>query len=415
MVAALGDHSDAVTKFKARLVPDSYMASYDLCVVIPTLNERDNIGVLFARLSEALQGIRYEIFVVDDDSYDGTSAEVQRLSRYYEAVHVLHRIGRRGLASACIEGMLATAAPYIAVIDADLQHDETILPRMYERIVQEDLDVVVGSRNTDGGSMGEFSPWRVRLSRMGRRLSGVERHQQLTDPMSGFFIVRRSFFDRISHRLTGVGFKILLDIVLSSDSDIRIGEVPYHFRLRQHGQSKLDLIVGLEYGELLLDKLIGDYVSVRFALFSFVGAIGIALHLVLLWTLLHLSTLSFLESQTVATAVVMVSNYVLNNSFTYRDRRRRGASFWVGLLTFYVACALGFASNVAVSSEAYQHGVPWALAAVTGLLFSAVWNYGVTSMTTWRRARRSREQRAQRRALALANYEPIATQAHTKL
>lgn len=390
------------------------MPSFDLCVVIPTLNEKQNIGVLLQRLSETLEGLRYEVFVVDDDSYDGTAAEVRRLSRLHESVHVLHRIGRRGLASACIEGMLATSAPYVAVMDADLQHDESILPRMYELIVSGGHDIVVGSRNTEGGSMGEFSPWRVRLSRLGRKLSGVERHEHLTDPMSGFFMVRRSFFDRIAHRLTGVGFKILLDIVLSSDEDVSIAEVPYQFRMRQHGQSKLDLIVGLEYGELLLDKLIGDYVSVRFALFSLVGTVGIILHLLLLWSLLRLTKVTFLEAQTFVTAVVMISNYILNNSLTYRDRRKRGLAFWSGLLTFCIACSLGVVANIAVSGDAYRHGLPWALAAVTGLLFSAVWNFGVTSMITWHRARRSREQRAQRRALAVAHLEALATETHTQ-
>ena len=378
------------------------MSTYDLCVVVPTLNERENIRLLLDRLHTTLQGLRYEVIVVDDDSADGTSAEVHRLSRTHEHLHVLHRIGRRGLASACIEGMLATSATFVAVMDADLQHDESILPRMYQQIAHESLDLVVGSRNLEGGSMGEFSSWRVRLSRLGRKLSGVESHGNLTDPMSGFFIVRRSFLDRIAHRLTGIGFKILLDIVLSSGDDIRIGEVPYHFRLRQHGESKLDLIVGLEYIELLLDKIIGDYVSVRFVLFSLVGTVGVVFHLLLLWIWLHAARLSFVESQALATSMVMVLNYALNNSLTYRDRRRRGGAFWTGLFSFCLACFLGMVANLAISAEAFQHGIAWPLAGITGLLFSAVWNYGVTATTTWRSARRSVALRAEHRAVAAA-------------
>ncbi len=378
------------------------MPSYDLCIVIPTLNERENIGLLLDRLRNTLHDIRYEVIVVDDDSPDGTAAVVKRLSRTQDNLHVLHRIGRRGLSSACIEGMLATSAPFIAVMDADLQHDETVLPEMVRRIASDNLDLVVGSRNIGGGSMGDFGSWRVRLSRLGRRLSGVERHATLTDPMSGFFIVRRSFFERVAHRLTGIGFKILLDIVLSADGQVRVGEVPYHFRLRQHGQSKLDLIVGLEYLELILDKLIGSYVSVRFVLFCLVGAIGAVIHLMLLGALLKIERLSFIESQACATGIVMVLNYVLNNSFTYRDRRRRGSAFWFGMFTFCVACALGGIANVGISTEAFRQGMPWPLAGITGLLFSGVWNYGVTAMTTWRQARRSAALRAERRAQASA-------------
>jgi dolichol-phosphate mannosyltransferase len=378
------------------------MPSYDLCIVIPTLNERENIGLLLEKLRITLHDIRYEVIVVDDDSPDGTAAVVKRLSRTQDNLHVLHRIGRRGLSSACIEGMLATSAPYIAVMDADLQHDETVLPEMLRKISFEDLDLVVGSRNIGGGSMGDFSDWRIKLSRLGRRLSGVERHAQLTDPMSGFFIVRRSFFERVAHRLTAIGFKILLDIVLSADGQVRVGEVPYHFRLRQHGQSKLDLIVGLEYLELILDKLIGSYISVRFVLFSLVGTIGTVIHLLLLGLLLIDERFTFIESQAFATGIVMVLNYVMNNSFTYRDRRRRGSAFWVGMLTFCIACSLGGIANVLISAEAFRQGMPWPLAGITGLLFSAVWNYGVTSMITWRRARRSAALRAERRAQASA-------------
>jgi dolichol-phosphate mannosyltransferase len=376
------------------------MPSYDLCIVIPTLNERENIGILLERLRNTLHDIRYEVMVVDDDSPDGTAAAVKHLSRTQDNLHVLHRIGRRGLSSACIEGMLATSAPFIAVMDADLQHDETVLPEMVRLISSDNLDLVVGSRNIGGGSMGDFASWRVRLSRLGRRLSGVERHATLTDPMSGFFLVRRSFFERVAHRLTGIGFKILLDIVLSSDGRVRVGEVPYHFRLRQHGQSKLDLIVGLEYLELILDKLIGSYVSVRFVLFCLVGTIGAVIHLMLLGLLLKVERLSFIESQACATGIVMILNYVMNNSFTYRDRRRRGSAFWVGMFTFCIACSLGGIANVGISTEAFRQGMPWPLAGITGLLFSAVWNYGVTAMTTWRQARRSAALRAERRARA---------------
>ena len=379
------------------------MAIHDLCVIIPTLNERENIGILLERLRTVLVGVRYEVIVVDDDSPDGTAAEVRRLARNQENLHVLHRIGRRGLASACIEGMLASSATYLAVMDADLQHDESILPAMHQLIASAGLDLVVGSRNVQGGSMGEFGKTRVRLSRLGRKLSGVERHDALTDPMSGFFVVRRTYFERIAHRLTGIGFKILLDIVLSSGDDILIGEVPYHFRLRQHGQSKLDLIVGLEYIELLLDKVIGDYVSVRFALFALVGTLGIGFHLMLLWIWLNVVRLSFVEAQAVSTGMVMVINYALNNSLTYRDRRRHGVAFWTGLLTFCIACSLGMVANLAISAEAFRHGVAWPLAGVMGLLFSSAWNYGAASTITWRAARRSVALRAERRAIAAAN------------
>ena len=357
------------------------MPPYDLCVVIPTYNERENLVPLFARLRAALEGIRYEVIVVDDDSPDGTAAAARAAAGERTNIRVLERIGRRGLASACIEGMLATSADYLAVMDADLQHDERVLPQMLETIRDGGFDLVVGSRNVAGGSMGTMGRRRLFLSRMGRRLCRLE---QVSDPMSGFFVIRRTAFEGVAHRLSGIGFKILLDIVMSARGGLRIAEVPYHFRLRQHGASKLDMVEGMAYIELLLDKLMGGVIPARFLLYCAVGTVGVAIHLLLLWSFLRLAGLGFTRSQALATLLVMMLNYALNNSVTWRDRTRSGWRFWSGMATYCLACLLGAAVNVAVSSVAAREGMPWALAGVTGLMFSAVWNYGVTSIVTWR-------------------------------
>jgi dolichol-phosphate mannosyltransferase len=377
--------------------------AYDLAIVLPTFNESGNVGPLIDRLEKALKGTHYEVIFVDDDSPDGTADVVRRLAGHHDNLRVLQRIGRRGLASACIEGILAAASPFVAVMDADMQHDETVLPEMLRRMREENLDLVVGSRNIAGGSMGEFASWRVKLSQLGRRLSLMGAEHALSDPMSGFFMVRLATFERFAHRLSGIGFKILLDIVLSAGPELRIGEVPYRFRLREHGESKLDVLVGLEYFELLVDKHLGNLVNVRFVLFGMVGALGVGVHLLILRVLFQVAGLRFATGQAITTFVVMILNYVLNNSVTYRDRRLKGWRFLGGLITFCTACGLGVAANVAIANEAYHHGVPWMLAAISGLLFSAVWNYGVTSMTTWRQARRSSEQRARHRIEATAN------------
>ena len=371
--------------------------AYDLAIVLPTFNESGNVGPIVDRLEKALKGIRYEVIFVDDDSPDGTADVVRRLAERHDNVRVLQRIGRRGLASACIEGILGAAALYVAVMDADMQHDEAVLPEMLRRIREENLDLVVGSRNMAGGSMGEFTRWRVKFSQLGKRLSLMGAEHELSDPMSGFFMVRVSTFERFAHRLSGIGFKILLDIVLSAGPGLKMGEVPYCFRQREHGESKLDMLVGLEYFELLVDKHLGNVVNVRFVLFGMVGAVGVGVHLLILSALLKLAGLSFAMGQAITTFIVMILNFVLNNSVTYRDRRLRGWRFWSGLITFCLACGLGVAANVAIASEAFRRGVPWVLAAVTGLLFTAVWNYGVTSMTTWRQERRSSEKRAKQR------------------
>ena len=361
------------------------IAGLDLAVVIPTFNERANIVPLLERLRQCLSGVEWEAIFVDDNSPDGTAASIREIARTDPRVRVLQRIGRRGLASACIEGMLATAAQYIAVMDADLQHDESILPRMYERIKAGQLDLVVGSRNIEGGSMGEFAKERVVLSGLGSRLSRTVCKCDLSDPMSGFFIVSRLFFEEVVYRLSGVGFKILVDMVASAQRPVRFDEVPYTFRTRERGESKLDINVGLEYLQLLLDKVIGHIVPSRFVLFTIVGAFGIVVHLGVLALLYYYLGQKFLYAQAAATAVAMTFNFLLNNLTTFRDRRLRGFQIVTGLFTYYVACSIGAVTNFSFAQFLLTAGLPWYLAGLLGMAVSSVWNYGVNAIFTWRR------------------------------
>lgn len=371
-----------------------------LAVVIPTYNERENVQPLVRALHKVLTGISYEIIFVDDDSPDGTASLIRLVSRRFPSIRVLQRIGRRGLASACIEGILCSAADYVVVMDADMQHDERVLPAMLELIEYECLDLVVASRHIEGGGIeGGMNRRRRLLSDTGKRLSKLAHEGRLSDPMSGFFVIRRSYFEQIAHSLSGIGFKILLDIYLSGRHNVRIGEVPYEFRERHRGSSKLDILVGLEYLELLLDKYIGRLVSVRFLMFCLVGGLGAVLHLLIMGMLQRWAHATFLHEQLIATSIIMALNYSLNNAVSYRDRRRRGLRYWTGLLTFYAACSLGMLANVSLANDAYRHGLAWPLAAVIGIIFGAVWNYGVTSVTTWRAVRTGMQTTAMRQRL----------------
>lgn len=369
-------------------MPDLPPPPVELAVVLPTFNEKNNVEPLLEILDAALQGISYEVIFVDDDSPDGTSAAVREISLTNPRVRILQRIGRRGLSSACLEGMMATAAPYIAVMDADLQHDERILPAMLAKLKAERLDIVVGTRNAEGGSMGEFASMRVHLSNLGRRLSRlVAGPVELSDPMSGFFVLDRRFLEETMYSISGVGFKILLDLVTSSKRAVRVGEIPYHFRNRLRGESKLDILVGLEYLQLLLDKMIGDLIPPRFVIFSMVGAVGVVFSLILLFVLFNTLSVTFRSALIITTIVVMTLNFFLNNATTYRDRRLKGAAMWSGLLTFYAACSIGALINLRLAEFFNESGVTRYLAGLAGLTAGAVWNYGVTSMFTWRQSR----------------------------
>jgi dolichol-phosphate mannosyltransferase len=359
----------------------------ELAIVVPTYNERENAPVLVAALEKALVGIQWEVVFVDDNSPDGTAEEVRKIASQDRRVRILERIGRRGLSSACIEGMLSTPASYIAVMDGDMQHDESILPKMHECIKSNQLDVVVGSRNITGGSMGEFSRGRVRLSNLGSRISRLVCHCETSDAMSGFFIVDRKYFQEVVYRLTGRGFKILVDLLASSQRPVRIADVPYHFRNRQRGESKLDVNVELEYLFLLVDKVIGNVVPTRFVLFVLVGFLGVFVHLSCLGLFYRVAKASFALSQMLATWVAMTSNFLLNNVVTFRDRRLRRMKLVLGLFTFYAACSVGALLNVSFANFLHKSNVPWYLAGVTGTAISSVWNYGVNTVFTWKRSR----------------------------
>src|SRR3984885_252815 len=359
----------------------------ELSVVIPTYKERQNIAPLVAALEAALQGVNWEVIFVDDHSPDHTADAIRELALTNRRVRILERIGRRGVSSACIEGMMASPAPRIAVMDADMQHDETILPIMLRLLQTKDLDVVVGSRRTAGGSMGEFAEKRVRLSDLGSRVSKLVCHCDVTDPMSGFFLVDSRFFRASVPRLTGAGFKLLVDILASSPTPPRAAEVPYRFRNRMAGESKLDVNVELEYLFLIVDKIVGRYLPARFVVFVGVGSLGLLIHLSILGVFHLFDAPAFSLGQVVATLGAMTFNFFLNNLVTFRDRRLQGIALLRGIVVFYAACSLGVLINLSFAHRLFSAGLPWYFAGLSGLAISSFWNYGVNAIVTWRRTR----------------------------
>jgi dolichol-phosphate mannosyltransferase len=383
----------SVTTLTSFAAPDRALTNspIDVAVVLPTYNEGKNIPEVIARVRSVLEGLSWEMIFVDDDSPDGTAEAILEYAKQDRRIRLVQRVGRRGLSSACIEGMLATSANYIAVMDADQQHDETILPKMLARLREEELDIVVGTRNADGGSMGQFSAKRVLLSRLGRRISKSVCHCELSDPMSGFFLLRRGFLMDVVRRLQGEGFKILVDLLASAERRVRVGEIGYRFRLRKYGESKLDLLTAVEYLFLIVNKLTGGVVPTRFAVFALIGATGVVVHLACLAAMLYGLHFGFVASQTVATCVAMTENFFLNNLITYRDQRLRGMSMVSGLVSFWLACSFGAWANVSFAHSLLNLGLPWYGAGLGGVVLSSVWNYSVSNLFTWKRLQPRRE------------------------
>jgi dolichol-phosphate mannosyltransferase len=366
-------------------VPAMTRGAPTLTIVVPCYNERPNVAPLIAKLDAALFGIAWEAVFVDDNSPDGTTAEVRRIAQTDPRVRCIRRIGRRGLSSAVIEGALSSSAQFVAVIDGDLQHDETKLPDMLAALKSGRYDLAVGSRHVAGGDdSGLAGRWRHLLSDGGIRLARLFLPVQLNDPLSGFFMLPRPLFEQLATMLTGQGFKILVDLALSSPAPLRVIEIPFVFHERVAGESKLDALVLMQFAGLLLDKVFGGLLPLRFISFALVGAIGIFVHLAVLTIGLKWAGLGFEPAQAVATVVAMMFNFQLNNEITYRDQRLRGPHLWRGLLLFMLVCGVGGIANVGIAKALYDSHTAWSIAGAIGAMIGVVWNYAVSATLVWR-------------------------------
>ena len=356
-----------------------------LSVVVPTFNERDNVTALYRKLEATLRDVAWEVVFVDDNSPDGTWDVVRALAQHDSRVRCVRRIGRRGLSGACIEGILASSAPFAAVIDADLQHDETKLPKMLALLQGGDTELVIGSRYIEGGSADSFDRKRAGASALATEVAKRVLGVRVADPMSGFFMIRRDRFEQLAPQLSVQGFKILLDVIATAHGELRTVEVPYTFGARLHGESKLDSMVALDFLGLVVAKFTHDVISLRFLLFAMVGGIGLFVHLGTLFVVLQVLEFPFPEAQAAGALTAMTSNFILNNFLTYRDQRLKGVAILRGLLVFYLVCSVGLLANVGVAFSVYDQEPIWWLAGAAGASMGVVWNYAMSGLFVWRK------------------------------
>lgn len=364
----------------------SFQLLPELTIVVPSFNERQNVEPLIKLLHKALDDIRWEAIFVDDDSPDGTADEVRRLERDWPNVRVIQRLGRRGLSSACAEGILASAAPIAAVIDADRQHDETKLVDMFKLFkANPDLDLVVGSRHLAGASASAgFSARRSAGSDIAIWLTRKLLKLDVTDPMSGFFMVKRQSFNEIALDIQKDGFKILADMLVTSRNRWNVREVGYEFRKREAGESKMNVAIVAEFLALIGTHMLGGIIPIRFLLFLAVGFTGVLVQLLTVWFTLNVKGDNFVAAQLTGVFVAMTTNFALNNILTYADRVLSGLAFVRGLISFYAVCSIGMIANVAVANYAYQILPYWMIASVLGAGVGAIWNFGASAAVTWR-------------------------------
>jgi dolichol-phosphate mannosyltransferase len=365
------------------------MAAKDITVVVPVLNEAANIVPLASMLHEALDGIDWEVLFVDDDSPDGTGEIAAALARNDARVRHILRINEPGLANSCIHGMLASSADVLCVMDGDAQHDPRVIRTMRSRLASDAADVVSAARDIDTLDSRALSAFRRRLSSAGNALVRAVLRRPTADPLSGFFVIRRTAFLRVARRLSNSGFKLLFDILISDHTLIHV-EVPYVFRPRLSGRSKLDALAAWQFVALVAEKLTRGVIPARLASFLAVGGVGFGVHLAVLYTALALGV-AFVAAQATAAAVAMTSNFLLNNLLTFRDRRFHGIALLYGWLAYLAASSVGLIANVAVAAWAYGqlHGFAF-LAASAGVAMDALWKFVVSDRLVWtKRAHRT--------------------------
>ena len=382
-----------------------------LTVVVPTFNESKNIREMHRRLEKVLDGVSWEVIFVDDASPDGTGEVVRALARTDRRVRLIERHDRRGLSSAVVEGALAASADVVAVMDGDLQHDESVLIGLYEEVASGRAEIASASRFLqEDGADGLSSARRLKMSNTGIRLANSAFGLELTDPLTGFFAIRRATVLEALPHLSGQGFKILLDLITATPVRPRVVELPFRFRPRLHGESKLDRRVMYDFFLFFIEKKMRPVLPLpaRFISFALVNGVGILVHLATLVVMVGLLGLGFTLGQLIGTFLGMAFNFTVNNAVTYSDQTLKGRRFIVGFGLFCVLCSVGVVANIGMANILHERytEASYVLPALAGALIAVVWNYAATQAFVWgRRSRQSKRTLRRQAARATARRE----------
>ncbi|MDD4322181.1 MAG: glycosyltransferase family 2 protein [Dehalococcoidales bacterium] len=352
-------------------------------VVVPTYNESENISPLVGQIAKSISGYDYEILFVDDNSTDGTFEAIEALKGEYP-VRAIVRRDEKGLASAVVKGFENARNDLIVVMDADLQHPPEIIPRLLDAL-EGGADLAVGSRYTPGGGCSEWSGLRKLISRGAIMLAGMAlpKARKVKDPMSGFFALKRKVITGI--RLDPIGYKILLEVLVLGKYN-QVIEVPFQFQLREQGESKLNLNQQYEYLRHLLRLSIRSGEFARFVKFCLVGGSGVLVNMGLLWLLTEKAGLFYALSSVFAIETSIITNYLLNNFVTFKDRRVPGAKpFLINLAKFNLVSLGGLVINLGILSFFTEIiGFHYMVSNLIGIAGATMWNYFVNNWWTWK-------------------------------
>jgi dolichol-phosphate mannosyltransferase len=354
-----------------------------ISLIIPTFNEKDNIAPLIERISRALAGRDYEIVLVDDNSRDGTIEAAEALASRYP-VKVIVRRDARGLATAVVHGLKYTSGNIIGVMDADLQHPPEKLPDLLQAI-ENGADMAIGSRYIPGGGCPNWDMTRKIVSKVALMVSHLllPSTRAVKDPLAGFFMFRRENIDIA--KLKPIGYKISLEIMLTG-SFKNIVEVPYVFEERSAGQSKLRPQQQIDYLKHLFSLMARTGELAMFLKFVAVGLSGVVVNEGVYWLLTRYGGLAAYDywAVVIGIEVSIITNFILNDSFTFAGRRR-GKSFIGRLLKFNLICVVGAGIQWGLFMLFTRvFGVYDLLSNFIGIVVAFLWNYLVNRNWTWK-------------------------------
>ena len=379
------------------------MGDLAFSLIIPTYNERENLEELISSSTNILNKlkIKYEIIIADDNSPDQTWKVASELSKDFPSIRVIRRFRNRGLTPSVLEGMESAVGNILGVMDADLQHDISVLPQMLEECSSHDL--VIGSRYTDSNTKNSLSFLRKILSKSGTFFARVLLGLKISDPLSGYFLVKRDVFKELSSDINAKGFKILLQIV-GRNSNLKIKEIPYSFSERKKGSTKLNEEVAIDFLSELFSLRFKKKVSSRFVRYSITGLSGVFINLFgqsISHIILGVEPISYTSNEfslpgisvAIGFSLSVINNFYWNNRWTFRDKKLSGiyANVW-GLINYFIITCVGFLIQFSVwrfligvflNSFGYSDKFTY-LANLVGVLTATTWNYYVSKNFMWK-------------------------------
>ncbi|MDH4262081.1 MAG: glycosyltransferase family 2 protein [Spirochaetia bacterium] len=357
---------------------------YDLSVILPTFNEKENIILILDKIRKVLKNESYQIIVVDDNSPDGTWEIAQHYSKKLSNIQVIRRLNMKGLSSAILEGFGSSNSKWMVVMDADLQHDEKILVE-FIKAFEEGYEIVLGSRKTAGGGIGEWNALRRVISWVATKMALLIIKNNVSDPMSGFFGIRKEIFENSIDKINPRGFKLLLEL-LAHNPDSKVHEIGFTFNKRLHGKSKLNTNVIIDYMEALYDLSFGKYLPLRFLKYSIIGLTGLLLYQLFIWIGLNLLEISKYYSIALGIEAAILSNYFLNNFWTFRDYRHKSIYIITGLFSYHLISLAGVVINYSSTVILInQFKINIYTASIIGAVLSTLWNYRMNFQITWKK------------------------------